>query len=112
MPYAVVAPPSLGWSGPCLVTVERGCGGGAEAAEGASSAGASGVGEMGRRGGPIHRVVVGAGVAGTCCAEELCRLRPDDRVTLLTAADVVKVLYLACVVDPTERSFVRAEKPC
>jgi hypothetical protein len=41
--------------------------------------------------GSVHRVVVGAGVAGTCCAEELCRLRPLDHVTLITAADVVKV---------------------
>ena len=39
----------------------------------------------------VHRVVVGAGVAGTCCAEELCRLKPHHHVTLVTAADVVKV---------------------
>jgi NADPH-dependent 2,4-dienoyl-CoA reductase/sulfur reductase-like enzyme len=36
------------------------------------------------------RVVVGAGVAGTCCAEELCRLRPDDSVVLVTVGDAVK----------------------
>lgn len=39
---------------------------------------------------PVTRVVVGAGVAGTCCAEELCRLRPRDAVVLVTAGDAVK----------------------
>jgi NADH dehydrogenase FAD-containing subunit len=38
----------------------------------------------------VTRVVVGAGVAGTCCAEELCRLRPRDAVVLVTAGDAVK----------------------
>jgi hypothetical protein len=86
-------------SGPCQVAVEGGgWGGGAEAGADKATAGV-GFGceedeDDAERRGPVHRVVVGAGVAGTCCAEELCRLRPDDRVTLLTAADVVKVRAL------------------
>ena len=39
-----------------------------------------------------HRVVVGAGVAGVCCAEELARLRPSDRVTLVAADDALKAV--------------------
>ena len=39
---------------------------------------------------PTHRVVVGAGVAGVCCAEELARLRPDDVVTLVALGDAVQ----------------------
>ena len=35
-------------------------------------------------------VVVGGGVAGVCCAEELCRLRPQDEVTLVSASRVLK----------------------
>jgi hypothetical protein len=47
-------------------------------------------------------VVVGGGVAGVCCAEELCRLlSPDDATVVLVAAtDVVKV-------TPTRRSLRR-----
>ena len=37
-------------------------------------------------------VVVGGGIAGVCCAEELCRLAPDDRITLLSSDTVLKVL--------------------
>jgi glycine/D-amino acid oxidase-like deaminating enzyme len=38
-------------------------------------------------------VVVGGGVAGVCCAEELCRLLSPDEATvvLVAATDVVKV---------------------
>lgn len=36
-------------------------------------------------------VVVGGGVAGVCCAEELCRLCPNDSVTLVSADTVLKV---------------------
>lgn len=35
-------------------------------------------------------VVVGGGVAGVCCAEELCRLCPDAAVTLVSADRVLK----------------------
>ena len=36
-------------------------------------------------------VVIGGGVAGVCCAEELCRLRPQDSVALVSASRVLKV---------------------
>lgn len=37
-------------------------------------------------------VVIGGGIAGVCCAEELCQLCPEDMVTLITASDVVKAV--------------------
>ena len=103
-------------SGPCQVAVEGGgWGGGAEAGSEKATAGV-GFGceedeDDAERRGPVHRVVVGAGVAGTCCAEELCRLRPDDRVTLLTAADVVKVRVRALVSLREASHFYLCEKP-
>ena len=36
-------------------------------------------------------VVLGGGVAGVCCAQELCRICPDAHVTLISADAVVKV---------------------
>lgn len=38
----------------------------------------------------MRYVVVGGGVAGVCCVEELCRLCPDDSVVLVSAAKVLK----------------------
>ncbi|KAK9845833.1 hypothetical protein WJX81_003814 [Elliptochloris bilobata] len=35
-------------------------------------------------------VVVGGGIAGVCCAEELCRLRPDYSVTLVSEDRTLK----------------------
>lgn len=105
LPFAIVGGGALA-SEPCQVSEEGGGGvsrwrgGGADAGACAEAAAVKAAGvsfgsdeNVGRRG-SIHRVVVGAGVAGTCCAEELCRLRPHDQVTLITAADVVKVLSL------------------
>lgn len=44
-----------------------------------------------------QHVVVGGGVAGVCCAEELCRLLSPDEATvvLVAATDVVKVTVLS-----------------
>lgn len=39
----------------------------------------------------MRHVIVGGGVAGVCCAEELCRLCPEDQVTLVSADRVLKV---------------------
>lgn len=37
-------------------------------------------------------VVIGGGIAGTCCSEEICRLiKSDDLVVLISAASVLKV---------------------
>lgn len=88
LPFAVVGGTALGAleAGPCHVATEAGH----VAAHGsarASDASFPPTDDAGR----VRRVVVGAGVAGTCCAEELCRLRPEDRVTLITATDAVKV---------------------
>ena len=35
--------------------------------------------------------IVGGGVAGVCCAEELCRLCPDDQIILISADRTLKV---------------------
>lgn len=47
----------------------------------------------------MRHVVIGGGIAGVCCVEELCRLRPDDSVTLISSSTVLKVhknpFYLA-----------------
>jgi hypothetical protein len=39
----------------------------------------------------MMHVVIGGGIAGVCCVEELCRLRPDDSVTLISSSTVLKV---------------------
>ncbi|KAK9817209.1 hypothetical protein WJX72_011100 [[Myrmecia] bisecta] len=38
----------------------------------------------------MKHVVVGAGIAGVCCAEELCRLAPNDSVVLVASSTVLK----------------------
>ena len=40
----------------------------------------------------MRHVVIGGGVAGVSCAEELCRLVPQDTVTLVAADKVLKVV--------------------
>lgn len=43
---------------------------------------------------PVDYVVVGGGVAGVCCAQELKRVaRPDDVVSLVTASRTVKRVF-------------------
>lgn len=39
----------------------------------------------------VHYVVIGGGVSGVCCAEQLCRCCPDDVITLVTKDQVIKV---------------------
>ena len=36
-------------------------------------------------------VVIGGGIAGVCCAEELCRLNPAEQIVLISADSVLKV---------------------
>ena len=40
-------------------------------------------------------VVVGGGIAGVCCAEELCRLRPKFDVSLVSEDRTLKVHTLS-----------------
>ena len=42
-------------------------------------------------------VVVGGGIAGVCCAEELCRLRPEFDVSLVSEDRTLKVHTLHSV---------------
>jgi hypothetical protein len=39
----------------------------------------------------MRHVVIGGGIGGVCCVEELCRLVPQDVVTLVTASPALKV---------------------
>ena len=39
----------------------------------------------------VNYVVIGGGVAGVCCAEELCRVCPNDLVTLVAVDRSLKV---------------------
>jgi NADPH-dependent 2,4-dienoyl-CoA reductase/sulfur reductase-like enzyme len=59
----------------------------------------------------VTRVIVGAGVAGTCCAEELCRLRPDDNVVLVTIGNVVKSVTHVEKVTRHVETFDVIERP-
>lgn len=55
----------------------------------------------------MHYVVAGGGVAGVSCAYELCRLRPEDRVTLVAASSSVKAsLWLAACMCMHEAAAV------
>jgi hypothetical protein len=45
----------------------------------------------------VRHVVIGGGIAGVCCVEELCRLRPADAVTLISSSTVLKVCVRVCV---------------
>lgn len=47
-----------------------------------------------------RRVVIGGGVAGVCCAQELARLHPDSRVILICEGrTVVEVIMLWSIAD-------------
>lgn len=53
----------------------------------------------------MQLVVIGGGVAGVSCAEELGRLLPDDVITLLSASDVLKgVRGRPCPCHPVSHS--------
>ena len=39
----------------------------------------------------MRHVVIGGGIAGVCCAEELASVAPHDEVVLVSASAVLKV---------------------
>jgi len=39
--------------------------------------------------GNIRRVVIGGGVAGVCCAQELARLHPQSRIILICEGSTI-----------------------
>lgn len=39
----------------------------------------------------MRHVVIGGGIAGVCCVEELCRLQPSHEVTLISSSTILKV---------------------
>ena len=54
--------------------------------------------------------MVGGGVAGVCCAEEVCRIQPDAFVTLITPDQALKVRLLA--VDACDCALTRTLFSC
>lgn len=48
----------------------------------------------------VRYVVVGGGVAGVCCAEELCQLCSEDSVTLVSLDRVLKVTAVVTPAPP------------
>lgn len=55
-------------------------------------------------------VVVGGGVAGVCCAEELCRVRPQDSVTLVAADRVLKGVSVVVRLSRTLEELALVER--
>ena len=51
----------------------------------------------------VNYVVIGGGVAGVCCAEELCRTCPNDYVTLVSLDRILKVPPLLLI--PAFKTF-------
>lgn len=47
----------------------------------------------------VNYVIIGGGVAGVCCAEELCRICPEDSVTLVAVDRILKVPPLLQVAE-------------
>ncbi|KAK3277346.1 hypothetical protein CYMTET_14636 [Cymbomonas tetramitiformis] len=56
-------------------------------------------------------VVLGGGVAGVCCAEELCEIRPEDHVTLISVSDLVKGVDNVVHVSKFIEEFQVVERP-
>lgn len=55
-------------------------------------------------------LVIGGGIAGVCCTEELCRLsKESDSITLITAGSVLKVR--ACFVGWLTSQYMGPESP-
>ena len=40
----------------------------------------------------MRYLVLGGGIAGVCCVEELCKLCPQDSVDLLSTGNALKVI--------------------
>ena len=61
---------------------------------------------------PRKYLVIGGGIAGVCCAEELCRLvEEEDEVTLITSSDVVKAVTNWKQIGKVMETFDVREKP-
>ncbi|KAL4421166.1 hypothetical protein ABPG77_003349 [Micractinium sp. CCAP 211/92] len=58
----------------------------------------------------MRHVVVGGGVAGVCCAEELCRLCPQDSVALVSADRVLKGVSVVARLSRTLEELQLVEK--
>ena len=43
----------------------------------------------------MRYLVLGGGIAGVCCAEELCKLCPHDEIELVSSDKTLKVISVA-----------------
>jgi NADH dehydrogenase FAD-containing subunit len=57
-------------------------------------------------------VVLGGGIAGVQCAEELARLCPTDIVTLISATKRIKVRFQHDTTHVSQRSTLLYGMPC
>ncbi len=37
----------------------------------------------------MKRVIIGGGISGVCCAQELARLNPSDEIIIVTATETL-----------------------
>lgn len=58
----------------------------------------------------MRYVVVGGGVAGVCCAEELCRTCPDASVSLLSASRMLKGVSVVARLSRTLEELALVER--
>ncbi|WIA12757.1 hypothetical protein OEZ85_006392 [Tetradesmus obliquus] len=58
----------------------------------------------------MRHVVIGGGIAGVCCVEELCRLAPSDDVVLISSSAVLKGVDAVIKITKTIEEVLVAEK--
>eukprot|EP00878_Enallax_costatus_P027476 GHUV01029593.1.p1 GENE.GHUV01029593.1~~GHUV01029593.1.p1 ORF type:complete len:145 (+),score=18.13 GHUV01029593.1:225-659(+) len=58
----------------------------------------------------MRHVVIGGGIAGVCCVEELCRLQPSHKVTLISSSTVLKGVDTVIKITKTIEEVLVTEK--
>ncbi|KAH7623760.1 putative Pyridine nucleotide-disulfide oxidoreductase domain-containing protein 1 [Nannochloris sp. 'desiccata'] len=58
----------------------------------------------------VNYVIIGGGIAGVCCAEELCRTCPNDSVTLVAATRILKGVSTVAQITKTIEELQVVEK--
>jgi hypothetical protein len=60
----------------------------------------------------MRHVIIGGGIAGVCCVEELCRIAPEDTVVLISASTVLKVRSARPAANPRPSSRACTLRTC
>jgi glycine/D-amino acid oxidase-like deaminating enzyme len=60
----------------------------------------------------MRYVVLGGGIAGVCCAEELCKLCYDDEVVLVSSHKTLKVSGEAFATDCCQPAVISLAHLC